>query len=558
MLRISNLRKHYGDTLLFDKVNLTINTGDRLGLVGPNGCGKTTLLRILVGEEKPDQGSVQHTAPNVRIGYLQQALVYDEEATVKETLSNARELGADHWAAEVQALAEHLALASANERDTLEHAYNTALEQLALTGEQLPDHVVERILAGLGMDHVGPMTPVRILSGGQKTRLGLARLLLSNPSLLLLDEPTNHLDIAALEWLEGYLNQYKGAVLIVSHDRTFLDRTVTRILAFDATAHTIREYEGNYTAYLQSRERELEKARAAYQDQQDRIAQLESAIDEWKGHAKSIEQTTIHFHPRAKAKKIAHQAVIRQRRIQRLLDSEERLDKPKLTWDMKLEFVQTPPSGQDVIVLEDVAKRYGERTLFEGVNLVLRRGERIALIGPNGSGKTTLLRLIIGREPASSGVIRLGANVQVGYFSQEQESLDWSLTPLQTVQKVASLGETEARHFLHFFLFAGDDVFTPVSSLSYGERARLALGVLVLQGCNLLLLDEPINHLDIPSRENFEQALASFEGAVLAGVHDRYFIEHFASGIWAIEKGEIRRHIDLEDAHRNRAQWSQQ
>jgi ATP-binding cassette subfamily F protein 3 len=247
---------------------------------------------------------------------------------------------------------------------------------------------------------------------------------------------------------------------------------------------------------------------------------------------------------------VARQAVVQQRRIERLLESEERIERPQLTWKMKLEFVNTLPSGQDVLLLEGLGKRYGEHVLFENADLILRKEERIALVGPNGSGKTTLLRMIMGKEPATVGRVQLGANVRVGYFSQEQENLDWTLTPLETVRKASALTETEARSFLHFFLFAGDDVFVPVGSLSYGERARLALGVLVLRGCNLLLLDEPINHLDIPSRENFERALATYEGTVMAVVHDRYFIEHFSTGVWAIEQQTIRRYVDLGDLRR--------
>jgi len=250
---------------------------------------------------------------------------------------------------------------------------------------------------------------------------------------------------------------------------------------------------------------------------------------------------------------VARQAVIRQRRIERMIESEEYLEKPRGdAWTMKLDFVDTPRSGQDVVTLDGVAKAYDQRTLFRDVHLVLHRGERLVLVGPNGAGKTTLLRLISGREAPTEGTVRLGANVHLGYYSQEQELLDWDLTPLETVRRIAPLDETDARTFLHFFLFQGDEVFVPVGRLSYGERARLALGTMVLGGCNLLLLDEPINHLDIPSRESFEQALAVFEGTVVAVVHDRYFIEHFATGIWAIGEGTIRRFVDLEDLRRAR------
>ncbi len=550
MLQVSNLSKRYADNLIFHKVNFVLNAGERMGLVGPNGCGKSTLLRILVGAETADTGSVQFTVSNVRPGYLPQALEYDPQATIHDVLSEPGLLDEHRLAARVEDLAQRLAHCAAQELADVERDYAAAVEQLAQVFVALPEHVVERVLAGLGLDRVDHSLPVRRLSGGQKTRLGLARILLQNPPLLLLDEPTNHLDISALEWLEKYLSQYQGAMLIVSHDRTFLDRTVTQILDLDPLTHLAQVYPGNYTDYARAKEREREKHRQAYDEQQEWINKLESTIRGLKGHARKIEQETIAFYPRKRAKKVARQAVVQQKRIERLLESEDRVEKPQLTWTMKLEFVNTPSSGQDVLLLEDVAKAFGERVLFAAVNLILKRGERIALVGPNGCGKTTLLRMIMGEEPATAGHVQVGANVHMGYFSQEQENLDWALTPLEIVRRAGSLTETEARSFLHFFLFAGDDVFVPVGSLSFGERARLALGVLVLRGCNLLLLDEPINHLDIPSRESFERALAAYEGTVIAVVHDRYFIEHFGTGVWAIEQQTIRRYVDLEDLRR--------
>jgi len=545
MLQVSHLSKRYGDNLLFEKVNFAINRGERVGLVGPNGCGKTTLFRLLIGQEKPDSGSVRLKIPARQVGYLPQALEYDQDATARDILGGSREQDESYWADRLQELASALAKANRDEQVALENAYADALERLNEASNRLPEYQMDRVLAGLGLNDIQLDTPVRILSGGQKTRLSLARLLLKNPSLLLLDEPTNHLDISALEWLEGYLSRFTGAMLIVSHDRTFLDHTVTRVLEMNDGTHKVTSYAGTYSDYAQAKAREREKTWQTYKEQQGRIGRLKRAIGQLKGRAGKIEHETIHYHYRKIAKKVARQATVRQRRLQRMLDSEEHVEKPEQGWEMKIEFVNTPPSGQDVLVCEGLTKRYGEHLLFADVNLVLRRGERIALTGPNGSGKTTLLRLIVGKETASSGLLRLGANVRVGYYSQEQETLDWDLTLLESVRQAAPLSETEARSFLHYFLFAGDAVFTPVRSLSYGERARLALGVLVLQGCNLLLLDEPINHLDIPSRERFEQALSTFEGTVLAVVHDRYFIERFVEAIWLLRDQTITRHIDL-------------
>ena len=271
-----------------------------------------------------------------------------------------------------------------------------------------------------------------------------------------------------------------------------------------------------------------------------------------KGYARSIEQGTIDFGPRKIAKMIARRAVVQQRRIERLIESEDRIDRPESTWQMKLEFVNTPPSGRDVVHLEGLEMGVGHLELFGDVNLTLRAGERVALVGPNGSGTTTLARLILGELAPRAGRVRLGANVKLGYFAQEQEDLDPASTPYDAVRAVAPLGQTETRSFLHYFLFSGEEVFLPVGSLSFGERARLALARLVAQGCNFLLLDEPINHLDIPSRSRFEQAMAAYEGSVLAIVHDRYFIEHFATGLWAIEGRGIRTYADLEDLRRAR------
>jgi len=549
MLSVSDVTKSFGDSLVLDKINLIVNRGDRVGLVGPNGCGKSTLLRIIVGDESPDSGSVRLTIPDSRVGYLPQALVYDPDTTVRTYLPGTEFQTEADLAGRLAIVAEEMSVTTGTRFAALEREYSEIVERLSGGTKCLPDHVVMRVLAGLGLRDLGPTTPVSRLSGGQKTRLGLARVLLRNPALLLLDEPTNHLDITALEWLEDYLTSCNGGMLVVSHDRTFLDRTVTGILEISPLTHTATVYPGNYTDYVAAREAEEEKHRRAYREQQERIRRLQQASDALRSQARGIEHETVHFHYRKIAKKIAREGVVRQKRIERILESEDHIEKPQLTYQMKLDFLEVSPSGQDVIILENLTKSFGDHCLFKDVNLVLRRGERVMLLGPNGSGKTTLLRIIMGHEAPSAGSARLGASVHAGYLSQEQDNLDWSLSPLQVVRRAAPLTETDARTFLHYYLFAGDQVFVPVGRLSYGERARLALGVLVLRGCNLLLLDEPINHLDLASRDRFERALSSYE-TMLAVVHDRYFVERLASGIWAIDGGTIRRFIDLEDMRR--------
>jgi ATP-binding cassette subfamily F protein 3 len=551
MLQVSNLSKAYGDDVILEDISFVVNPGQRMGLVGPNGCGKTTLLRIIVGQEQPDRGSVRFSPADVTVGYLAQALEFQTGATVGDVMRQAVE-GLHEAERQVKALAQQMAMAQGDALAHLMDEYAEALARFEAAGGYGVSREVDAVLAGLGLEAMDQATPVATLSGGQKTCLGLARLLQIGPQLLLLDEPTNHLDIEALEWLESYLTDYDGAVIVVSHDRTFLDRTVHTILELDPLTHTVTAYPGNYSQYWQAKEREWEKQWATYKDQQERIARMETDIRGLATHARRIERGTTHFHYRKIAKGLARRAVVQKRRLERLLESEERVEKPKPTWQMKLAFSDTLVSGKDVLLLEDLAMGYDGQPLFADVNLTLRRGERVVLVGPNGSGKTTLLRGIVGEVAALAGRIRLGANVRVGHYSQEQEGLDEASNAFEEIRRVASMGETETRSFLHYFLFKGDDVFVPVDSLSFGERARLALAKLVAAGCNLLLLDEPINHLDIPSRERFEQGLAAFEGTVLAVVHDRYFIERFATGLWSVEGDTIRCYIDLEDLRRGR------
>jgi ATP-binding cassette subfamily F protein 3 len=549
MLQASNLSKAFGDNLIFEGVSFTLNRGERVGLVGPNGCGKTTLLQIILGALPADTGSAWCSPADVRIGYLAQALEYEPGMTVGHAVAAAI-AGLTQAERRLEELSAQMATAQGEELQQFMLEYDRALDACERLGTYDVEARTAAILDGLGLRDLDQQSPVDNLSGGEKTRLGLARLLLSGPDLLLLDEPTNHLDIAALEWLEGFLQQHRGGVLIVSHDRTFLDRTVSGILDMDPASHTVTAYPGNYSDYVEAKERERAKHWAAYKDQQDFIAHLQGTIAAKKGYAQSIELGTIDFAPRKIAKGIARKATVQQRRLQRLLDSEERIDRPERTWQMKLEFADTPSSGRDVLRLEGVTMAFDRQPLFEDANLTLRAGERIALVGPNGSGKTTLARIIVGELEPQAGRVRLGSGVKIGYYAQEQENLDPDSTPYEIIRVVAPLNQTEIRSLLHYFLFSGDEVFLPVGSLSFGERARLALARLVAQGCNFLLLDEPINHLDIPSRSRFEQAMSAFPGTVLAIVHDRYFIEHFATGLWAIQQGTIRTYVDLEDMRR--------
>ena len=399
MLQVRDITKWFGDVKVLDRINFNLNRGDRAGLIGSNGCGKTTLLRIITGELAPDRGSVQRSPATIRLGYLPQALDFPPGATVGDVLRSA--LG-EREAAETRLdrLAEAVAAARDDALPAALAAYDRALAEFQALGGARREADADAVLAGLGMPDVDQSRPVSALSGGQKTRLGLARLLLAQPDLLLLDEPTNHLDIVALDWLEGFLADYDGAVLIVSHDRAFLDRTVSRTLALDDATHTLREYPGGYSAYAMAIDRGLEKQWATYREQQERFRKLEASIRKLSSQAKNIEGETIHFYWRRIAKDLARHAVVQKARLERMMASEETVEKPGQSWKMKLEFADTPRSGQDVLRISNLRVGYGGRALLEDVELHLGYGERAVLIGPNGAGKTTLLRCITGQAQA--------------------------------------------------------------------------------------------------------------------------------------------------------------
>jgi ATP-binding cassette, subfamily F, member 3 len=407
MLTVRDVAKWFGDVKVLDKINFTINRGERVGLIGPNGSGKTTLLRIVTGQLAPDRGSTMLSPASVRLGYLSQALEFAAGDTVADVLNAA---DGEREAAErrLARLAEALARATNGNLATAMAEYDQALTDFQALGGGARYADASAVLAGLGMGDVAHDRLVASLSGGQKTRLGLARLLLSEPDLLLLDEPTNHLDIVALEWLENYLNNYPGGVLIVSHDRAFLDRTVSSVLALDDVSRTMKQYAGGYTDYAMTVDRELDKQWAAYHEQQDRFKKLESSIRRLSNKAKGIEGETIHFHWRRIARELAQRAVVQKERLQRMMDSEGAIDRPAQTWRMKLEFADTPRSGQDVLQVHDLQFGYTERMLLDRVDLHLLFGERAVLIGPNGTGKTTLLRLIVGQLRPKAGEVRLG------------------------------------------------------------------------------------------------------------------------------------------------------
>lgn len=527
MLQAQDLHKSFGVTSVLRGVSFVVHDGEHAGLIGPNGAGKSTLLRLLAGEERPDRGTVVLSPPGSAIGYLPQALAQLADRTLGEAVDAAR---AEWSAAETALQGAGEALAGGDDRATMA-AYDAALARFEALGGYAREHRAAAVLDGLGLGDVDRATPVGALSGGQKTRLGLATLLLREPDLLLLDEPTNHLDIEALEWLEGFIQAYPGAALIVSHDRDFLDRTVSRTLYLDPETRTLLSYAGGYSDFAAARAHERVLHREAWVRQQEYVGRVRQDIARLKGEALTIERGTTPRQPgvRKLAKKKARIAKSREKKLDRYLASEERVEKPRPQWGLKLDFGPPPAAGRAVLRLEDVSFAYpGGPPLFRHFNLDVWHGERVAVVGPNGAGKTTLLRLIDGRLRPTAGDVRLGANVRVGTLAQEQETLDPTRTVLETALAERPMAETEARSFLHFFLFGGDSVFRRVGACSMGERTRLQLALLVLRGCNLLVLDEPLNHLDIEGREHFEQALDAFEGTVIAVAHDRAFLRFFS------------------------------
>lgn len=536
MLSIHNLSKHFGVQPLLQKINFNINTGERIGLIGANGSGKTTLLRILAQLEHPDSGNVSSTHPDIRIGYLAQGMEFDPDQTIRSAIGGDSATQADP-ALELESLAIQLSQ-TPNDR-ALQQKYDDLL--LRFTDRQSP---VSEILGNFGLSYLPPETPIAHLSGGQKTRLMLAKVLLEEPNLLLLDEPTNHLDIEMLKWLESWLNHFDGAALIVSHDRVFLDNTVTTILELDSATHSIKTYHGNYSDYLAQKQSELDKQWSEYRDQQTEIRRMKDDINRTKQQALHVEMTTTPRTPgvRRIAKKVAVKAKSREKKLDRYLDSDERVEKPNQGWKLKLDLGKPDHQSKDALITESLSIGYArENPLLENINMVIRAGQRIVLTGPNGEGKTSLIKTIAGKIPPLAGSFRLGSGTKLGYMAQEQELLNPNLNAMQTIQNISSMNETDTRNFLHYFLFKGDHALRASGELSFGERARLQLAALVAEGCTFLVLDEPINHLDIPSRERFEEALENFGGTILAVVHDRSFIERFASDVWLAKDRMILR-----------------
>ena len=509
----NELAKSYGAQDVFWEVSLQIARGDKIALVGANGTGKTTLLRIMAGLEPPTAGRV-HRARNLRIGYLpQEAELLSQRTLYEEMLTVFADLQAQQ--AELRRLEQQMA--DPAQREEAMECYGVALQAFELAGGYRYESEIKMVLAGLGFPEEEQHQPLSILSGGQKTRALLAKLLLSKPDLLLLDEPTNHLDLAATQWLEEYLVNWKGSLVVVAHDRYFLDEVAGRV--WELSFGCLEDYPGNYSRYSTLRAERLERRLAEYEAQQKHVEKTEDFIRRYKAGQRTKE------------------AQGRQKRLDRL----PRLERPREAKKISLS-IKTDLRGADrVLVTEDLAIGYQSGgVLFTCPDLYLRRGERPTLLGPNGSGKTTFLKTVLGEVPPLAGLVQIGENVKFGYLAQAHEGLDTENTVLDEILEVHNLPLEKARSFLGRFLFSGDDVFKLVGDLSGGERSRLALAKLTLEGANFLLLDEPTNHLDIASQEILEEVLADFDGTILLVSHDRYLINALATQVWVIEDGELQ------------------
>ncbi len=511
LIRVEHLVKTFAGALVLQDVSWQIEAGRNIGLIGTNGSGKSTLLNIFSGVMTAESGTVER-ARGLRLGYLTQEMAVEGDRTLYEEVREAFRPLLD-MQEEMTVLEARLAQQVSNAADL--QRYGVLLEEFnARAGYAIPARV-EATLLGLGFRPTDLHTPVQHLSGGQKNMAALARVLLQEPDLLLLDEPSNHLDITATEWLEGVLREYRGTVVVISHDRYFLDRVVEEIIELDQ--HRLQRYVGNYSAYVTAKAARLEQQRKAYELQQAEIRRQEEFIR------------------RNMAGQNTKQAQSRQKGLERL----ERLEKP--TTDnqrMQLRFAANQRESHEVIVGRHVWKSYGSRTVLRGLSCTVYRGEKIGLMGSNGAGKSTFLRLLMGHDTPDQGTLRLGSNVAVAYYDQEMRHLNLQNTILDEVWQVEpwkTVGDMRA--YLGRFLFSGDEVFQTVGTLSGGEKSRVALAKLMLSTANLLVLDEPTNHLDIPAREVLEQALAAYPGTLLVVSHDRYFLNRIISRLLYLRDG---------------------
>ena len=513
VLKINGLSKSFGIKTVFENVSFEVRSGERIGLVGANGAGKTTLLRCLMGQEDYDKGSVS-TSPGAVIGYLRQDFNYESQ-----TLREEMELAWKDVLYYKDKLAELARKLETSHDEELVAAYGRTEERFEYLGGYDYESTTRKILTGLGFSDADWDRDIHGFSGGQKVRINLAAAFVRHPDFLFLDEPTNHLDMGMLEWLEEYLRSYRGGILMVSHDRYFLDATTTGII--DLENHQTHTYRGNYTQFTKVKALNEEAQERAYEKQQEHIRETEEYIRKYKAGIK------------------AKQARGRQSQLDRL----ERIEKPIHRQSLHFQFEKPAECAEKVLDVMHVTSSYGDHVIFKDLTIHIKKGESVGLIGPNGAGKSTLLKLIVGDKRADGGFIQIGNRVKPGYYSQELDRLNSEYTVLEQIENDFDMGEREARNLLGMFLFRGDDVFKPVSLLSGGERARLTLLMLFLEKPNFLIMDEPTNHLDIPTREIMEQALAAFGGTSLIVSHDRYFLDRVTTRILEMENGKLTEYL---------------
>ena len=528
ILAVQDVTKSFGTHEVLKRVSFTLQEQERMGLVGVNGSGKSTLMKIIIGQETADSGTVS-VQKGLQIGYLAQQGEIKGGETVREALESVFDplvrIEAEMRELELQ-MAEHGEDADVLRR--LGSRYDALTREYERKDGYSWRSRTTGVLKGLKLWDYQDM-PADRLSGGERTRLALGRMLLTAPDLLLLDEPTNHLDLKSIAWLEEYLQNYRGAVLVISHDRYFLDHVCGRMA--ELVLGTVETYTGNYTEYLAKRTEVYETRMKAWQMQQKEIARQEAVIAMYK---------------RFNREKSIRLAESREKRLEKI----ERLERPQEEETVHFRFETRRTTGEDVLRTDSLRKGYGERTLFSGLNLHIRAGERIALIGDNGTGKSTLLKCLTGLEKPDGGSIRWGTGVDIGYYDQHQAGLQDSKTVLDEVwDRFPRMEQYEIRGALGMFLFTGDDVFAPVSTLSGGEKGRVALTELMLRKDNVLLLDEPTNHLDMDSREVLENALADYPGTIIAVSHDRYFINRFAEKVCVLEDGTLKEYLGNYDSY---------
>lgn len=520
---VNKVAKMYGGNTIFSNISLEIQENERVGLVGPNGSGKTTLFKLLSGQEDPDAGQV-HWKKGSKTGYLRQIPDFEDGLTARDVLMTAfREL------LEMEETMRELETAMSLEQehpklDKLMESYGLLLNQFTLQGGYEIQASLEKTAQGLNIKDLLPRS-FATLSGGEKTKVGLALTLLKNPDFLLLDEPTNHLDLFAVKWLGSFLKTYSGTVLIISHDRFFLDEVVTKIL--DLADGELHHYHTNYTGYVKEKEERLLKEFHDYEEQQKKIKKMKEAIKRLREWANRANPPSEGLHRQA-------------RNIERALERMEKLNRPQLNRrKMSLEMESSERSGKDVILLQNVAKAFGTHPLLTNVNFHLSFGQRAAIVGENGTGKSTLIKLILQELSPDEGKVRIGSNVKIGYLSQHVFSDTKEKTVIDLFREDIPMTEGEARNTLARFLFYGPMVYKKVSQLSGGERMRLRLAQLMYQDNNLLILDEPTNHLDIDSLQVLEDALENYDGTLLAVSHDRYFLNKLFHRVYWIETGSV-------------------